>query len=335
MTTPPDENRETLRDGLGREITYLRVSLTERCNLRCIYCDPSPPGSDDGVKTLATREIRRLIHVFSTLGVDKIRFTGGEPLVRSDVVELVAAARSVEGISIVGLTTNGTLLESRLDALVSAGLNRLNVSLDTLDPRRFERITGGSGLDRVLRAVEDAVSSGAFPRVKINTVVMRGVNDDECRGLAAWALRAGLDVRFIEFMPTRRSGWRSNRFVGEGEIRARIGMPLEPDPSTGRSNGPASTYWMPGLPGRVSFISAVSRSFCSRCNRLRVTASGDLVGCLYGVSAVPLTPILDEDDDGGRVARRILEAVCGPGFRRAPSGRSVTSRRPLMRGIGG
>ncbi len=323
------------KDALGRELSYVRISLTNRCNMECVYCGARKSATCDHVPELDVAQLLELIAAFSHLGIDKFRFTGGEPLLRSGVLDLVRVTSALDGVSIVGLTTNGLLLDTHLDPLVDAGLNRLNVSLDTLDPERFERMTGVDGFSRVMQGIKAAVESNAFERVKVNSVIMRGFNDDEVTGFCEWAIQAGLDIRFIEFMPTRHASWSEKLFVGEKEIRDKIRLPLEPDASKQHNNGPATTFFVPGQPGRVSFISPVTTSFCGSCNRLRVTSSGDIVGCLFGDSQFDCRSLLGRNLDTEEIAGILAAHITRSGFRRTPSEQSITTTRPSMRGIGG
>ncbi len=329
------DKRGCLADLLGRRITYLRVSLTDRCNMRCGYCyDSLPKGSTNGLE-LSNDELIRLLQAFVRVGVNKIRFTGGEVLLREGIDDLIRRTKSMEHGLLVGITTNGLLLGRLLSRLVDAGLNRLNVSLDTLDRLKFERITGVNGFDSVCGAIMRAAASGAFPRVRINTVVIKGVNDDEIERFADWGLSHPLDVRFIEFMPTLGSGWSRERFVSESEIRSRLPQSLEIDPAIDASGGPARTFYQAGRPGRVSFISAVSRSFCGDCNRLRVTARGEIVGCLFGASRVSVRHLLDRNTHDDAIVSELIGLVEAPLFRREPSAQSITCIQPSMRGVGG
>jgi len=333
---PAGESRsKRLTDLMGRPITYLRVSLTQRCNLRCGYCYGSGktlPGSD---RQLSFSEILRLIQAFASLGVTKVRFTGGEPLLRPGLVDLVRQISALEGISLVGLTTNGLILEPILSSLVKAGLNCLNISLDTFSRESFQRITGVDGFDRVYSAIISAEKSRAFDRVKVNTVVMRGVNDDEIRRFALWALKRRIDLRFIEFMPAQGSNWGKALFVGEDKIKSRIGLNLKEESIEGNDLGPATSYSLPGAPGRISFISAVSRSFCGRCNRLRLTSKGDLVGCLLLDNSADLNQLIADGAGTDEIAGAIRDIVATSGFRRSPRETSFVGFNPFMRRVGG
>ncbi|OGC91676.1 MAG: cyclic pyranopterin phosphate synthase MoaA [candidate division Zixibacteria bacterium RBG_16_53_22] len=330
-----NEGPRALIDSFGRAITYLRVSLTDKCNMKCGYCYASTARDTAITPELDNKGLLTPIRAFASLGVNKVRFTGGEPLLRRGIVELVAHTREIAGISIIGVTTNGLLAERNLARLIDAGLNRINISLDTLNRHRFKAITGVDGFDRVGAGIEAAVSSGAFSQVKVNTVVMRGINDDELRALAEWAIGRGIDIRFIEFMPTEKSGWSRERFVGEVEMRSKIGLELIPVSEEGNSRGPATTYKYKDLPGRVSFISAVSCSFCDNCNRLRLTSKGEVIGCLFQEDKMDLGQMIHKGASIGEISQRIVEAVARPGFRRQPDDVSITSYKPLMKAVGG
>jgi cyclic pyranopterin phosphate synthase len=288
-----------LVDGWGRPVTYLRVSVTDRCNLRCVYCMPP-----DGValrpreQIIRYEEIARVVAAAARLGVASVRLTGGEPLVRRDLPRLVAMLSCVPGIAEVSLTTNGLLLESMAPALKAAGLSRVNVSLDTLRPDRFARITRGGSLERVLRGLEAAEARGLAP-VKINVVVMRGVNDDELRDLAALSLDHPWHVRFIELMPVHHQDcWENGfptpveAFLSIAEVKERLAS-LSFAPvveKTGR--GPAQDFRLAGAKGRIGFISPLSDHFCGQCNRLRVTADGAFRPCLLRDFEIPFLPAL-------------------------------------------
>ncbi|GAB0489040.1 hypothetical protein MMPV_000255 [Pyropia vietnamensis] len=282
-----------LDDTFGRTHTYLRISLTERCNLRCRYCMPAdgvtltPPDS-----TLTTPEILRLAALFVRSGVTKIRLTGGEPLVRPDAVAVVAGLSALPGLASLGMTTNGLTLERHVPALRDAGLTALNVSLDTLVPARFELITRRRGQGRVLHAVDAALDAG-FASVKLNVVVMRGVNEDEVVDFVGLTRDRPLDVRFIEYMPFGGNAWSDARFVSYAEMLGAIGE------ATGAIervvDDPHDTckhYRVPGYTGRIGFISSMTNHFCGGCNRLRLTADGSLKVCLFGSDEVSLRDVM-------------------------------------------
>ncbi len=278
-----------LTDTFGRRHTYLRISLTERCNLRCRYCMPA-----EGVdlkpreEILTFEEIVRLARLFVAAGVDKIRLTGGEPLLRRDIEALVEQLGDLPGLRTLALTTNGLLLSKKLPRLQAAGVNLLNVSLDTLRPDRFDAITRRAGFDVVRRAIEDALGYGYDP-LKVNCVVMRGFNDDELADFVALTRDRPLEIRFIEYMPFGGNGWDDVRFLPYAEMIERISARF---PALERlPDGPhdtAKTYRVPGFRGRVGFITSMSDHFCAGCNRLRITADGNLKVCLFGQAEVSL-----------------------------------------------
>ncbi len=287
-------------DAFGRRPRYLRLSVTGRCNLRCLYCAPETdePGRATA-DTLSDAEILRLVRLFSHMGVRKVRFTGGEPLLRSGLPDLMKAVRTIEGIEEIALSTNAYLLEQHLDRLAGAGLTNVNISCDTLRGERFVRITRRRGLDRVERAIAAALAHPAIRRVKINMVVMRGINDDEIPAFVGLCANSKIDVRFIEFMPTAEVIYSHDLLVPEAEIREQIGCRLIPadgeDPSS-----PARMWIHPDLPGRIGFVSTMTHKFCSMCNRVRVTADGRVARCLFAETLFDLRSLLqsgarDED----------------------------------------
>ena len=269
-------------EGLGRprEITYLRVSVTDRCNLRCRYCMPEDQVFLERDDLLTFEEIVAVAEVLVERGVNKIRLTGGEPLLRRDVPRLVAMLKAIPGAPKVVMTTNGMLLSRHAGALRAAGLDRLNISLDTLRAERFEQLSRRPGLDKVLAGIEAAREAG-FTGTKLNTVVMGGVNDDELPDLLDFAAEHDLEQRFIEFMPmaSNQYGLQAER-VTLGEIRRRIEAhtPLLPRP---RGSGPADTFTRADNGAKVGIIAAISLPFCETCNRVRLTATGVLRSCLF------------------------------------------------------
>jgi cyclic pyranopterin phosphate synthase len=270
-------------DKYGREVDYLRVSVTDLCNFRCFYCMPP-----EGVRRLPHEEVLRfeeILHiarVATGLGVKTLRLTGGEPLIRRGIVDLVSMLSQVDGLENLALTTNASRLAEMAPELHSAGLDRVNVSLDTLDPDRFEKITRGGSLSVVLKGIESALAAG-FSQVKLNVVAMKGVNDNEFVELALMAKRYPVDVRFIEYMPAGHGvevqPWR---FMPAAAIRAEHErtLALEAVDET-RGAGPARMFRIAGSQGCIGFISSVSEPFCRRCNRLRLSADGRLIACLF------------------------------------------------------
>jgi cyclic pyranopterin phosphate synthase len=265
-----------------RGVNYMRISITDRCNQRCFYC--MPEGDVRLFKhceILSYEEILRVVAAAVQTGFRKFRLTGGEPLVRKGICGLIRHMTAVAGVEEVVLTTNGVLLEDMAPALYAAGLRRLNVSLDTLNPLKFQKIAKRDHFQRVLRGIAAARSAGLNP-VKINMVVIRGVNDDELEDFARWAIREGLTVRFIEYMPIgSRHMWDADKFVSVDEIRLRLERVTALRPlSRGRFDGPAERYRLGTTQGEIGLIGAVSHHFCHACNRLRLTPEGKLRPCL-------------------------------------------------------
>jgi GTP 3',8-cyclase len=280
----------SLIDGFSRPITYLRVSVTDKCNLRCVYCMP-----ETGLAWLRREEILRyeeiaqIVAAAASTGVRSIRLTGGEPLVRRDLARLVGAIAAVPGIEDISLSTNGLLLEEQLGDLVAAGLGRINLSLDTLRPDRFGAIARRPGLDAVLRGMDAALRAGLAP-LKLNCVVMRGRNDDELRDFAELTRERPIFVRFIEVMPVHENlGMQRDEYVASDEILERIAAGGELRPVSGPGgNGPARYFAFPAAAGAVGVISPLSHDYCERCNRVRLTADGRLRLCLFGDHALDL-----------------------------------------------
>lgn len=276
-----------LTDRFKRPITYLRISVTDRCNLRCVYCLPQ-----EGLKwqprenQLSAEEIARLTATMATAGVRRVRLTGGEPLVRPEIVEIVKCIASIPGIEEVSLTTNAMLLERFAQPLAEAGLKRVNISLDTLDADKFRRITRGGTIDRVWRGITAAEHAGLTP-IKLNTVVVKGLNDDELPELARLTIENPWHVRFIELMPVGNAqDWgagfpgSTDRYLSVQEMQARLAcFNLQPAIAP-KGNGPARTFRIPGAVGTVGFISPLGEHFCQTCNRLRLSADGFLRPCL-------------------------------------------------------
>ncbi len=281
-----------LNDSFGRIHSYLRLAVTDRCNLRCRYCMP-----DTGVDfkphhgILTFEEIHRLVSIFSMLGIRKIRLTGGEPTVRKNVSRLVSLISALPGIEEVTMTSNGILLAEAICDLHRAGLRRVNISLDTLRPNRFRAITRRDGIDKVLASIDKALSLNMRP-VKLNVVVMRGVNDDELRDFADFAIRKGVTVRFIEFMPFAGNRWQSEYFISSDEIRKRLARAFVLRPLDEENSSSAREWEITGEGTRIGFISPVSDHFCASCNRLRLTVDGALRTCLLNNAEISLRDLL-------------------------------------------
>lgn len=291
-------------DAFSRPITYLRVSVTDKCNLRCVYCMPEgglPWLRRDEI--LSYEEIATVVRAAALSGVRSVRLTGGEPLLRKELHRLVRAIAAIPGIDDVALSTNALLLEEQLDDLIAAGLNRINVSLDTLREDRFEAIARRPGLDRVIAGIDAALARGLAP-VKINVVAMRGVNDDELEAFAEFARERAVAVRFIEMMPVHENlGIQADTYVGADELleRLRAVGSLEPVPGP-PGNGPARYFAFPGSAGTIGVISPLSHDYCDRCNRVRLTADGRLRLCLFGDHHIDLRSPLRAGADEERLA---------------------------------
>ncbi len=300
----------TLVDKYGRRITYVRLSITDRCDFRCTYCMAEEMTFLPRHEVLSLEECLTVASTFVGLGVSKLRITGGEPLVRKDAMWLIERLGALPGLDNLVLTTNGSQLERYAVALRAAGVRRLNVSLDTLRPDRFKAITRIGDLDKVLRGVSAAQAAG-FSRTKLNTVMMRGVNDDEFVDLVRYAVDHGLDLSFIEEMPLGEIHGRSTTYISSEEVRERLGEHFELVPSTESSGGPARYWRIPGSESRIGFISPHSHNFCDSCNRVRITAKGELYPCLGQNDAMHLLPILRQYPGDEERLREAIVASMG------------------------
>jgi cyclic pyranopterin phosphate synthase len=320
---------EPLVDGHGRRISDLRVSVTDRCNFRCQYCMPA-----DGLPwlersaLLTFEEIERLVRVFASLGVDELRLTGGEPLVRRDFPRLVEMLASVPGLRDVSLTTNGYLLERDADALVAAGINRVNVSIDSLQRDRFFQITRRDSLPQVLRGLDALARHPSVHPIKVNAVAMRGFTEEEALPFAEFARSTAFQVRFIEFMPLDADhAWSADQVLTGEELRAIIHavFPLEELPR--EPSATARVFRFADGSGEIGFINPVSEPFCSDCNRVRLTAEGKLRTCLFSVGETDMREPLRAGASDAELATVIRDAVWRkelkhhvgePGFRQPP-----------------
>lgn len=324
-----------MKDSYNRQINYLRVSVTDKCNLRCVYCMP-----EEGVpfinhkEILRFEEILRLLSCWAGMGLNKIRLTGGEPLVRPGITEFVRSVVKISGVEEVTLTTNGTLLPKYAPELKKAGLSRVNISLDTLVSEKYRYITRRGNLEDVWRGIDAALESGLTP-VKLNVVVVRGFNDDEVAGFVDIAHRLSLEVRFIELMPLGESsmGWKE-KFVPAEEIKLQVkqlSVLNQAEKTTG--NGPARVFELE-QGGRVGFISAFSDHFCEKCNRLRLTADGRLRLCLHNRQEIDVKSLLREGANEEELGKVLMKAVqLKP--RRHILQREIQSEGRIMSQIGG
>ncbi|KAJ2852249.1 hypothetical protein IWW36_000391 [Coemansia brasiliensis] len=328
-----------LQDMFGRFHNYLRISVTERCNLRCKYCMPEE-GIDltKSSQLLTTPEILRIARIFVQQGVTKIRLTGGEPSIRKDIVELVRGLNELRplGLRQIAMTTNGIALRRKLEPLRAAGMDGLNISLDTRDPRKFELFTRRSGCTHVLQTIAQA-SALDFEFVKVNVVVMRGQNEDEVSRFVEMTHEDPLDVRFIEYMPFDGNKWGRQKLVSYREMLdglVRIygdrleRLPLEP-------NHTAKGFKIKGYKGQFGFITSMTRSFCSECNRVRVMADGNLKVCLFGNTEVSLRDLLRSGASNAQIVDTISQAIKRK--KQAHAGMDILSQmpnRPMIK-IGG
>lgn len=283
-----------MKDQYNRNIEYLRISITDRCNLRCKYCMPKDAGSlvecvEEG---LTDEEILQVVKVAAKLGISKIKVTGGEPLLRPSCTSLIEKMKAVEGIHMVTLTTNGVLLEQYLDKLVEAGIDGINVSLDTLNPKRYEEITGQSQLSKVLKGIHLAVEKGIGTKINVATLEDETSNWENWNALLQMARYLPVDVRFIEIMPIGMGKITCGMPHGTLISAIRKAYPFMQEDNSYHGNGPAVYYRIPDFRGSIGFISAIHETFCSKCNRIRLTSGGDLKSCLCYDVRNSLLPIL-------------------------------------------
>jgi len=287
-----------LVDHYGRAIRYLRLSVTDRCDFRCTYCMAEDMTFLPRKDVLSLEECLRVVRAFVTLGVDKVRLTGGEPLVRKNIVWLMEQVTALPGVRELVLTTNGSQLAKMAQEIRAAGVRRINISIDTLNAERFRAITRTGDLAKVLAGIDAALAAG-FARIKLNTVMLRGVNDDEFEALVAFAIGRGIDISFIEEMPLGDTDHvRADTFMSQDEVLPRLQARFGLVASDADSGGPARYWQVPGSATQVGFISPHSHNFCDRCNRVRVTATGDLFPCLGQNDMLPLLPLLRDPASG-------------------------------------
>lgn len=283
-------------DSYGRNINYLRISVTDLCNLKCKYC--APDGINDAVpknEILKAEEIESIAKSFVELGVDKIRITGGEPLVRKDILDIIERIGKIEGVKDFAITTNGAMLEQYAYELKKSGINRLNISLDTLSSSKYKDITRGGNLDKVIRGIKKAQEIG-FEYIKINVVLAQGFNDDEIEALVNLTRDNYIDVRFIELMPIGEAkGWALGKFVSNKIVLEKV-KDLKAVISEDKAS-PAKYYKLDGGKGRVGLISPISCKFCENCNRVRVTSDGKLKLCLHSNEEIDLKKALENKED--------------------------------------
>lgn len=300
-----------LIDSFGRVHNNLRISVTDRCNIRCVYCMPESVAFLPRQSLLTFEEIARVVRVATTLGIDKVRLTGGEPLVRRDLPKLIELIAATPGIQDVGLTTNGVTLAPMAQVLWDAGLRRINVSLDTMNADRFLEITRRTGHEQVIEGILAARAAGFAP-VKVNAVAMKGINDDDIVPLARFAREHGLEMRYIEYMPLDADNlWERDKVLLAAEILDRLTReigPLVPAPHQD-PRAPAVDYDYVDGGGRIGLIASVSRPFCMSCNRLRLTAEGKLRNCLFAHDETDLRDLIRNGADDDAIAQALRESV--------------------------
>ena len=308
--------QQTLEDGHGRRFEYLRLSLTDVCNFRCSYCLPDGyRRSADAPANMSVDEIRRLVTAFATLGLWKVRLTGGEPSLRRELLDIAAAVSRVPGIRRLAMTTNGYRLAKRAGDYAAAGIDALNISIDSLDSTRFAAITGHDRLGEVLDGIAAARAAG-IGAIKLNSVLMRGINDHELEGFISFVQRHDLSLRFIEVMRTNdNTSFFERHHLAGVAIAARLNAMGWQRLAREGGAGPAVVYARPGRPGQVGIIAPYSKDFCASCNRLRVSAQGKLHLCLFGDHGIDLRPLLQADSQQDELIARIaaLTATKAPG----------------------
>jgi cyclic pyranopterin phosphate synthase len=288
-----------LIDGFGRKVDYIRLSITDRCDFRCVYCMSEDMQFLPRDEVLSLEECSRLVKAFVSLGVKKVRITGGEPLVRKNALWLFNEIGHLPGLNELVVTTNGSQLEYQAQALRQAGVRRVNISLDSLDEARFRKITRVGELDKVLRGISAAKQAG-FDNIKLNSLLMRGINDDEAIAMVAFAIAQGIDISFIEEMPLGQvSHARNSTYVSNEETLQLLRARYDLIASIASTGGPARYWHVPGTNTRVGFISPNSHNFCESCNRVRISSKGELYLCLGQENKVDLAPLLRQfpDDD--------------------------------------
>ncbi|RQM59443.1 GTP 3',8-cyclase MoaA [Aeromonas enteropelogenes] len=300
-----------LEDGFSRRFYYLRLSITDVCNFRCTYCLPDGYRPEGRKSFLSVDEIRRVVSGFATMGTRKVRLTGGEPSLRRDFTSIIEAVASTPGIEKVAMTTNGYRLKERAREWFDAGLSALNVSVDSLDPRQFHQITGENKLVEVMEGIEAALAAG-FKSVKINAVLLKGLNDYQLEAFLAWIKHKPIELRFIELMQTGEMDTLfQNHHVSGEQIKQRLLESGWVQQLRGKDDGPAQVFMHPESQGGVGLIMPYSKDFCAGCNRLRVSSVGKLHLCLFGDNGVELRDLLGADSQQEALQQRIRSALSG------------------------
>ncbi len=303
-----ENSQQTLVDQFGRKVDYIRLSITDRCDFRCQYCMAEDMTFLPRHEVLSLEECSRLIKVFVLLGVTKVRITGGEPLVRKNALWLFEQIGQLKGLNELVLTTNGSQLEKHALRLFEAGVKRVNISVDSLNHERFKKITRTGDLNKVLAGINAAITTG-FKGIKLNTVLMRGINDDETEELVQFAIDKKIDISFIEEMPLGEvNHQRENTFISNVDTLKRLQASFELLPSTHNTGGPARYWRVAGTDTKIGFISPHSHNFCESCNRVRITCQGELYLCLGQEDKIELLPLLRNhpNDD-----QPLIDAIVG------------------------
>lgn len=295
-----------LVDNFGRSFKYLRLSLTEKCNFRCSYCLPNGYTSCQANSALDLHEIENLVSAFALLGVEKVRLTGGEPTLRTDIVEVVSMLKSIQGIETVALTTNGYRLPKIMNDLCSAGLDALNISLDSLNADKFKAVSGYDYCESIKKSIDDGLSLG-FKKIKINAVLLKDINSNELFDFINWVQTRQVSVRFIELMRTKdNKDYFDKYFLSVSNLQKKITEMGWAPVTREEVSGPANEYSHPNFIGKIGFISAYSKDFCTGCNRLRVSATGGLRLCLFGEGSLNLRPLLQSSSQ----QKILIEKIC-------------------------
>jgi len=319
-----------LIDNFGREISYLRVSITDRCNYRCIYCKPEEQFEFiPHEEILRYEEIVEIIEEAVNLGVTKVRITGGEPLARKGVVDFIKKLREIKKLEDISLTTNGFFLSEYAEKLKDAGLNRVNISLDSLQEEKYKRITRGGSLEKALKGIDSALKAGLLP-IKINTVLIRGINDDEVEDFVRLTLGRPLNIRFIEFMPSGeelKDNYR-DKFISVLEIKESLAEKYSFRPvDINSGDGPAKYYQIKGGQGTIGFITALSQHFCKTCNRIRLTSEGKLRPCLFSNMEVDIKQAIRNAKTDDKIIRsKIIRNNIGEAISIKPEGHKLNEK---------
>lgn len=303
-------NKKQLKDRFGRHIEYVRLSVTDKCNMRCFYCMPKGfKGFEIPENWLTFDEIERVIAAFVELGVSRVRLTGGEPLVRRNITDLIQQLARLKGLDDLSMSTNAALLNRYAEPLSQSGISRINVSLDSLDPERFRQVTGNGKLDEVLAGLQAAKAAKLSP-IKINMVAMKGINDDEYIDMVDYCIEMGFTLRFIETMPVGSTGRNAaENYQDLAEVRKQISQKYELVPSVMSGGGPARYYKIKGSDLNIGFITPISQHFCETCNRVRLSVDGALYMCLGDEHKFELRPLLRAGISDEELKRQIIQAL--------------------------